>query len=129
MPTLTVTATLQFGDTTPDGAVPCRLPLTYTLTYTEKSEKIVQVAAGVTDESITFDSISSPKFLFARSVEGDVDIKLDDGVTADPSPSALAEGDGWLMLANSNGQAINEVLVTTPASPATGARIEFIVFE
>lgn len=129
MSTLTATVTLQFGDTTPDGAVPCRVPLSFSLSYTEKSEKVVAFAAGVTDEAVTFDSVSAPKFLFARSLEGDVTIKVSDGVTADPTPSSLAVAGGWLMLANPDGQAINRVLVTTPASPTTGARVEFIVFE
>lgn len=129
MPTLTVTTTLQFGDSTPDGAVPCRVPLSYTFTYEEKSTKTVAFAASVTDQSVTFDSVSAPTFLFARAVEGDVSVKLSDGVTADPTPTALAASGGWIMLANPDGQEINEVLVTTPASPTTGARVEFIVFE
>lgn len=129
MPTLTVTATVQFGDATTEGAVPCRLPLTYTLSYTEKSEKIVAFGASVTDQSVTFDSVSAPKFLLARSLEGDVTLGLSDGVTADPTPTALAVESGWLMIANPSGQVINEILVTTPASPTTGARVEFICFE
>lgn len=129
MPTLTATTTLQYGNTTPDGAVPCRVPLTFTLTYTEKSEKIVAVAAGQTDQAVTFDSISAPKFLFARSLEGDVTIKVSDGVTADPTPTALSATSGWIMLAHPDGQSINTILITTPASPTSGARIEFIVFE
>lgn len=129
MATLTVSATLQFGDTTPDGAVPCRIPLTFTLDYTEESVKTVAIAASATDSSIELDSVTAPKFLFVRSLATDVTVKVTDGVTADPTPTSVAEDGGWVMLANPNGQAINQLLVTTPASPATGARVQVIAFE
>ena len=129
MPTLTVSATLTYGNTTPDGAVPCREPLTFTLTYTEKSDKIVQLAASVTDSAISLDSVTAPKFVFVQSIETDVTVKLSDGVTADPTPTSVAEGDGWIMIANPNGQAINSILVTTPASPTTGAQVRILAVE
>lgn len=129
MPDLTVAATLTFGPTTPEGAVPCREPLTFTVTYTEKTDKIVQLAASVTDSPITLDSVSAPTFLFVQSLETDVTIKVSDGVTADPTPTSVAEEDGWVMIANPNGQAINTLLITTPASPTTGARVRILAVE
>lgn len=129
MPTLDFSGTLSFGDSTTEGAVPCRIPLTYTLTYTEESSKTVQIAAGQTDFAVDLDTVGTPRFILIRSLETDVDISLSDGVTADPTPTALAEGEGWVMLVNPNGQAINQFLVTTPASPTTGARVNFIAFE
>lgn len=131
MPDLTLSATLTYGESDSDtsGAVPCREPLSFTLTYTEVSIKEVQIASSTTDESITLDSVGNPKFLLVESTETAVDIKLDDGVTSDPTPSKLAEGEGWIMIANPNGQAINEILVTTPASPSSGARVRVLAFE
>jgi hypothetical protein len=129
MPTLTVSATVSYGDTTPEGSVLRRLPLTFTLTYTEQSEKIVHVAASATDSAITMDSVGSPKFVLARSLEGDVTVKISDGVVATPTPTALTATGGWVMIANPSGQAINRLLVTTPASPTTGARIQIVAFE
>ena len=131
MPNLTLSATLTYGESDSDtsGAVPCREPLSFTLTYTEVSIKEVQIAASETEHSITLDSVDNPKFLLVESTETSVDVKLDDGVTSDPTPSKLAEGDGWIMIANPNGQAINEILVTTPASPSSGARVRVLAFE
>lgn len=129
MPTLTIAATLTFGDTTPAGAVPCREPLDFTVTYTEKSDKTVAIAAGVTDQSITFDSVTAPKFVFVQSITTDVTVAVDDGVSTSPTPTALKEGDGWLMIANPDGQTINEILVTTPASPTTGAIVRVLAVE
>ena len=129
MPDLTVASTLTFGDTTPEGAVPCREPLNFTVTYTEKSDKTVAVDAGVSDQSITFDSVTAPKFVLVQSITTDVTITVADGVSADPTPTALKEGDGWLMIANVDGQTINEILVTTPASPTTGAVVRVLAVE
>lgn len=129
MPTLTTTTVLSFGDTTPEGSVPQRIPLSFSLTYTEQSTKIVHIAASAVDSLITLDSVATPKFLFARSLEGDVTIKISDGVVATPTPSALTSTSGWVMIANPSGQVINRILVTTPASPTTGARIQVIAFE
>lgn len=129
MPTLTVAATLTYGGTTPDGAVPCRMPINFALDYTEQSIKTVQIAASTTDFPITVDTVGSPKFLFARSDTTDVILKLSDGVTADPTPTGLSEDGGFIMLANPNGQAITQLLVTTPASPTGGARVTVIAFE
>lgn len=130
MPTLTVSATITFGTTdSTTGAVSSREPLSFELTYTEASIKTVQVAASASDQSVTLDSVTAPKFLFVQSLEGDVSVKLDDGVTTDPTPTAVAAEDGWVMIANANGQEINELLVTTPASPTTGARIKILAFE
>ena len=127
MPTLNVSATLSYGSTVPDGSVPCRLPLSYTLSYSEASSKIVHVAAGVTDFSVALDSVAAPKFVFIQSLETDVTVKLSDGVTS--VPTALTPTGGWVMLANPNGQPINELLITTPASPVSGARVSIISFE
>jgi hypothetical protein len=129
MPDLTIAATLTFGDSTTSGAVPCREPLNFTVTYTEKSDKTVAIAASQTDQSITFDSVTAPKFVFVQCITTDVTIAVDDGVSADPTPSALKAGDGWLMIANNDGQVINEILVTTPASPATGAVVRVLAVE
>jgi len=127
MPTLTVETTLSYGLGSAEGDVARRVLNTYTLTYAEKSTKTVRVAAGVTDESITLDSITKPKFLLARCLETDVDIKLSDGVTT--VISSLKEGDGYLLLSHPDGQDINEIQVTTPATPAEGALVEIIAFE
>jgi hypothetical protein len=129
MPTLTLETTLIYGDTTPNGAVPQRTPLTFTISYTEDSKQRVRVAAGVTDAPITVDSVGAPKFLLIRSLEGDVGIKVSDGVVLTPTPSSLAANSGYMIVANPNGQVINRVLVTTPASPASGALVEVLAFE
>lgn len=129
MPKLTVAATLTYGDTTPDGSVPCREPLSFTFDYTEQSIKTVQIPASTTDFAINVDTVGAPKFLFAKSETTDVTIKLSDGVVVTPTPSALSEEGGWIMLANPNGQVIKTILVTTPASPTAGARVKVIAFE
>ena len=129
MPNLTVTATMVYGDITPDGAVPCREPLSFTLAYTEASIKTVQIAASTTDFPISVDTVGAPKFIFAKSESTDVTVKLSDGVVATPTPTSLSEDGGWIMLANPNGQAVKSLLVTTPASPASGARVKVIAFE
>ncbi len=129
MPTLTVTATLSYGSTTPDGAVPCREPLSFTLSYDEQSIKTVHIPASTTDFAITLDTVSAPKFVFAKAEATDVTVKLSDGVVATPTPTSLSENGGWIMISNPNGQAINRLLVTTPASPTGGARVKVIAFE
>lgn len=127
MPTLTATLLLTYGPTVPQGAVPQRLPLTYTLDYTEASEKIVHVAANQAAFAITLDSVTAPKFLFARAVDVDVVVALSDGT--DEVETSLSVAQGWLMLSSPAGQSINEIIVTTPATPTTGARIQIIAFE
>lgn len=129
MANLTVSATLTYGDTTPDGAVPCRTPLTFTLAYTEQSIKTVQIAASVVDFSVTLDTVTTPKFLFVECDTTDVTVKLSDGVVVTPTPTSLSEDGGWIMISNPNGQAIKQLLITTPASPVTGARVKIIAFE
>jgi len=129
MPDLTLSATLTFGDSTTAGAVPKREPLEFTITYTEQSDKTVAIAASTTDFAISLDSVAAPKFLLVQSLATDVTVKLSDGVTADPTPTAVAEGSGWVMIANATGQPINALLVTTPASPTTGARVRVFAVE
>jgi hypothetical protein len=126
MPTLTVSTVVTFGSTTPDGSVPTREPYTYSLTYTQESVKILQFAAAATDVAVALDTVTAPKFLLIQALDTDVTIKLSDGVVATPTPTALAAASGWLMLSNPNGQPIKQFLVTTPASPVTGARVKFI---
>lgn len=127
MPTLNVSATISYGSTVPDGAVPCREPLSFSLSYAESSIKIVQIAAGSVDFPVSLDTVSSPKFVFIQSVETDVTVKLSDGNT--DVPTSVAQAGGWIMLANPNGQAINALLITAPASPVTGARVKILSFE
>lgn len=127
MPTLTATLMLNYGPSTPSGAVQQRLPLTYTLDYTEAADKVVHVAPSQTNFPISLDSVAAPKFLFIRAVDIDVQVTLGDGT--DTVPTALAVAQGWVMLSNPNGQDINTVLVTTPATPTTGARVQVIAFE
>jgi len=127
MPTLTVETTLSYGQGSAEGDVARRVLNTYTLDYTEKSNKTVHVAAGVTDQAISLDSVSSPKFILARCIETDVDIKLSDGLTT--VISALKEGNGYILIAHPDGQDINEILITTPATPAEGALVEILSFE
>jgi len=129
MPNLTVSVTLTYGDITPDGAVPCREPLTFTLAYTEASIKTVQIAASTVDFPILVDTVGAPKFIYAKSEATDVTVKLSDGVVVTPTPTSLSAEGGWIMIANPNGQAIKSLLVTTPASPASGARVKVIAFE
>jgi hypothetical protein len=129
MPTLTVTSVITYGSTVPDGSVPMREPVSMTFTYTEQSIKTVQIAANITDYSVTLDTLDAPKFVFIQAVETDVTVKLSDGTVVTPTPTALAVASGWVMLANPAGQPIKEFLVTTPASPTTGARVKFLAFE
>lgn len=129
MPTLTLSATLTVGATTPDGAVPCREPLAFTVSYTEKSDKTVAIAANTADFPIALDSVSAPTFLLVQSLETDVTVKVSDGVSADPTPTAVSATSGWVMIANASGQPINSLLVTTPASPTTGARVRVLAVE
>jgi len=127
MPTLTVNATISYGSTVPDGSVPCREPIAFTLNYSESSIKIVQIAASTTDFPVSLDTLGAPKFVFVQSVETDVTVKLSDGV--DSVATTLAQSSGWAMLANPNGQPVNQLLITTPASPVTGARVRILAFE
>lgn len=128
MPTLTATLTLSYGDTLPVSQnVPNRTTLTFNLTYTEKSLKTVAVPANTVAFPVTLDSVSSPKFLLARSLDVDVEIGISDGV--DTVPTALAAADGWFMLSTPNGQDINKITITTPVSPASGAHVEILAFE
>lgn len=129
MPTLNVEMVLSYGDLTPDTAVPCRTPLSFALTYTEEATKRVRVPASSTDFLVALDTVNAPRFLFVQSIEEDVTIKLTDGVVTDPASIAVAEGSGWIMIACPTGQAVNKLLVTTAASPATGALIHIISFE
>lgn len=127
MSTLTLEATLIYGDVLPNGSVPLRIPLTYSVTYTEESTQRVHVAAGETAFPVALSSITAPKFLLVRSLEGEVEISLVAGITS--VPTACSEGSGYVVIANPNGQVINAITVTTPSSPASGALIEIIAVE
>jgi len=129
MATLTVTTVISYGSTTPDGSVPCREPLSMTFTYTEQSIKTVQIPAATVDFPVLLDTVGAPKFVFVQSLETDVTLKLSDGIVATPTPTALAQAGGWVMISNPTGQPIKQFLVTTPASPTTGARVKFLSFE
>jgi hypothetical protein len=129
MPTLTFSGTLTYGSTTPEGSVPCREPLSLSIEYSEAAMKTVQIAANSTDFPITLDSVDSPTFLFIEALETDVTVKLSDGVVLSPTPTDVTENGGWVMIATPSGQQINQLLVTTPASPATGARIRILAVE
>ena len=127
MSTLSLECTLVYGATTPTGAVPIRIPLSYTVEYTEESCKTVRVAAAATDTLVQFDTVTAPKFLLVRSLEGTVTLKLGDGTTT--VISGLTEEDGYILIACPAGQDIDRVLVTTPASPSSGALIDIKAFE
>ncbi len=129
MPTLNVNVTLSYGTTEPNGAVMRREPYNFVLDYTEESSKLVHVPAGSTDFVIKLDSVDNPKFLFARAELADVIVKLSDGVTTDPTVSALSSEMGWMMFVHPVGQPIKEMHVTTPSSPLSGARVRIIAFE
>jgi hypothetical protein len=129
MPTLTADLVLTFGDTTPETAVPCREPFKFTITYTEESSKRVRVPAGSTDMLVSLDTVGDPKFVFIRSLSNDVTVKLSDGVATDPAPIQLTEDDGWIMIANSGGQAVDRVLLTTPLTPSEGSLVRIVSFE
>ncbi len=129
MPTLNVDMTLSYGDLTPDTAVPNRTPLSFSLDYTEESTKRVRVPASSTDLLVALDTVGSPRFLFIQSIEEDVTVKLSDGIVTDPAPITVAEGSGWIMITCPSGQQVNQLLVTTAASPSTGALIHIIAFE
>lgn len=128
MPTLTATLTLSYGSTVPDGSVPCREPLTFTLAYNEVSIKTVQIAASSVDVPVLLDTVTAPKFLLVRAVVTDVTIKVSDGVVLTPTPTAVSAASGWICFANPTGQTINQFLVTTPAS-TTGSTVSFMAFE
>lgn len=129
MATFTATLQMSYGETTPVGSnIPARQTVSYTLTYTQESVKTVLIAANTTDFAIDVDTLTAPKVLFVQSLDVDVTVKLSDGVVVTPTPTALAGGSGWIMLANPNGQAIKSVLVTTPVSPTTGAHIQLLAF-
>lgn len=129
MSTLTATLQMSYGDSTPTGVnIPARQTLTFTLAYTQESAKTVLVPAASADFSVLLDTIGAPKFLFMQSLDVDVTVKLSDGVVATPTPTALAGGSGWVLVANPNGQDIDRVLITAPASPVTGAHIQILAF-
>jgi hypothetical protein len=128
MATLTLSATLTYGDTTPEGAVPRREPLTFTMSYTEQSVKTVQIPPSTVDHVVSMDTVGSPKFVLVRSESTDVTVKLFDGTT-DSGAISVSENGGWVMLANGDGQEIISVKVTTPGSPASGARVTVMAFE
>jgi len=125
--TLTVATTITFGDSALNGGIPQRVPLSFALTYAEESNKTVLVPAASTDFEITLDSVENPKFLLVRSLDVDCSCKLVSGLTN--APTELAGGGGWIMITNPSGQPINSLLVTTPASPSSGAHIQVIAFE
>lgn len=128
MPQLTATLTLSYGDSTPVSQnVPKRTTLTFNLTYTEVSIKTVAVPANTVAFPVTLDSVTAPKFLFARALDVDVEIGLSDG--ADTVPTQLAASDGWLQICTPNGQEINALTITTPVSPVGGAHVEILAFE
>jgi len=129
MATLTVTTVISYGSTVPDGSVPCREPLSLTFTFTEQSTKIVQIPAATVDFPVLLDTVGAPKFVFVQALETDVTVKLSDGLVVSPTPTSLAQAGGWIMLSNPTGQQIKQFLVTTPASPTTGARVKFLSFE
>jgi len=124
---LTATLTLAYGDTATQGNVLSRQNFAFSLAYAEESSKIVHVPASSTDFPVNLDTVGSPKFLFARTLDIDVTLKLSD--TVDDVPSALAAASGWLMICNPSGQAVKQLLATTPPSPASGAHIQVIAFE
>ncbi len=127
MPTLTVKTTITYGDPVATGVTPWSQPFSFSLTYTEESVKTVQIAASTVDFPIPLDTVSLPKFLFVRAIETGVTVKLVSG--AEQSATAMAPLDGWVMVAASAGQAINSLLVSTPAFPTTGARVQVLAFE
>ena len=127
MPTLNAELNLSYGDAVPAGDVPWRKKFTFNLVYTEESVKIVQIPASTTDFPVLLDTVAAPKFIFARALDTDVVVKVSDGT--DDAPTALAAAGGWMMIANPNGQTIDRLLVTTPASPTTGARVQVLAFE
>jgi hypothetical protein len=129
MGTLNATLTLSYGDTTPTGSVPRRIPLSFDLTYVEWYGGIILVPASSTDQAITFGTVGAPKLLFARSLNADVSVKLSDGVVATPAPTTLTSTGGWVLLSSQTGQAINRLLVTTGSTPVGGAQIEVLAFE
>lgn len=126
MPTLTAVLTLTYGDTG-TGNVPQRKTHSYTQEYTEESSKIVAVAASQTDFPILLDSLGDPKFICISGVDEDLTIKLGDGV--DTLATAISAASGYLVIANPAGQGIDRLLVTTGATPLTGAHIRITAFE
>lgn len=124
---LTATLSLTYGDSAIQGAVLAKRPFTFTLAYGEESTKIVSVPAASTDYPISLDSVTAPKFFFMRAVDIDLEVKLVSG--GDEVETSLAVASGYILIANPSGQAINSLLVTTPATPTSGGRIEIIAFE
>lgn len=130
MPTLTAQLSISYGDSIPNAQViPWRNVFNFSLTYTEESIKTVAIPANTTDFSITLDTVTAPKFVFMRTLDVDVTVKVSDGVVVTPTPTALGAASGWLMFVNPNGQPVDTFLVTTPASPTTGAHVQVLAFE
>lgn len=128
MPDFSATLSIVYGDATPAGSnVPQRRALTFEFAYTEESCKTVAVPASTTDFPVDLDTVSAPKMLLIRSRDVDVTITLVNG--ADDVPTSLAATNGWVMFCNPNGQPVNALTITTPASPASGARVEILAFE
>ncbi len=126
MPTLTAVLTLTYGDTGA-GNVPLRKTYSYVQEYTEESSKIVAVAAAQTDFPISLDSLGDPKFVCISGVDEDLAIKLGDG--SDTLATAISAESGYLVIANPSGQGIDRILVTTEATPLTGAHIRITAFQ
>lgn len=128
MPNLDVTLSIAYGETLPaTSTVPWRKPFTFSLTYAEESIKTVLLPASTVDFSLTLDTVTTPKFIFMRAVDVDVTVKYTDGT--DEVTTALAAASGWLMIVNPNGQPIRQFLISTPASPTTGAHVQVLAFE
>lgn len=128
MPTLTASVTIAYGDTLPaTSTVPWRKTFDFALTYAEESIKTVSIPASTTDFLLTLDTVTAPKFIFMRTIDVDVTVKYSDGT--DEVATALSATSGWLMIVNPNGQPMNRFLVTTPASPTTGAHVQVLAFE
>jgi hypothetical protein len=128
MPILEASVTIAYGDTLPaTGTVPWRKTFPFSLTYNEESIKTVAIPASTTDFLLTLDTVTAPKFIFMRAIDVDVTVKYSDGT--DEVATALSATSGWLMIVNPNGQPMNRFLVTTPASPTTGAHVQVLAFE
>lgn len=128
MPTLTCTLSFSYGDVPPPATnVPLRTAKIIEIPYTEESVKRVRVPASSTDFPIALDSVGAPKFLFVGAVDIDATVKLSD--QTDDVGTALSAGSGFVCITNPSGQPINQLLVTTAATPTTGALIEILAFE
>lgn len=116
MPTLTVTTTLTYGDSTSDNAVPCKVPLSYSLDYTEKTERRIVLDTGGSETMSVDIGENGPKFILARIESGDAVVSIESSTSGNVSPEIEFNEEtdkGWLTLVGPESNTIDTVNVST----------------